>query len=309
MGNTSALTRYGIVVKKGSTATEALALLQGRFSGQAKAYGSTSAGAQEKFNNALRKLQVTVGQVLLPTVTAFSAKLVTILGKFQALPGPMQKVVVGLAAFGAAAAIMAPWVSSLIAVGKAMRLAALATKIWTAAQWLWNAAMSANPVALVVIAVVALVAVFVVLWKKCAWFRNFWTSLWGRVKSVAAGVAPVLAAVGRKILAALAWVWDKVAGAVKWFWGWAGPFIKAGITLWWAQIKLTVALNRRRRQEPPGRPSRPSSSGSGAGPGRSSRRRSPSGGRPSAPSSRSSSPGSGPPGTRSPPPCGPASTP
>ena len=41
MGNTTALSRYGIVLKKGSTIQENLAALQTRFAGQAKAYGDT----------------------------------------------------------------------------------------------------------------------------------------------------------------------------------------------------------------------------------------------------------------------------
>ena len=59
-----------------------------------------------------------------------------------------------------------------------------ATKAATAAQWLLNVAMSANPIGLIIIAIVALIAIFVVLWKKCDWFRNFWIGLWNGIKKV-----------------------------------------------------------------------------------------------------------------------------
>lgn len=47
-----------------------------------------------------------------------------------------------------------------------------------AAQWLVNAAMSANPIGLVVVAIAALVAGFIWLWNNCEDFRNFWIGLW-----------------------------------------------------------------------------------------------------------------------------------
>lgn len=62
---------------------------------------------------------------------------------------------------------------------------AAATKIVTATQWLLNAAMAANPIGLVVIAIAALVAAFVVLWKKSEGFRNFWINLWTGIKNIA----------------------------------------------------------------------------------------------------------------------------
>lgn len=51
-------------------------------------------------------------------------------------------------------------------------------KAVTAAQWLMNAAMAANPIGLVVAAVAALVAGFIVLWNNCEGFRQFFIDLW-----------------------------------------------------------------------------------------------------------------------------------
>lgn len=53
-----------------------------------------------------------------------------------------------------------------------MTLAQLATGLWTKAQVGLNAVLSANPIALVVTAIVALIAIIVVLWNKCEWFRE-----------------------------------------------------------------------------------------------------------------------------------------
>ena len=53
----------------------------------------------------------------------------------------------------------------------------------TLAQYALNLAMNANPVGLIVAAIAGLVAAFVVLWKKCDAFREFWIKLWDGIKS------------------------------------------------------------------------------------------------------------------------------
>ena len=67
-------------------------------------------------------------------------------------------------------------------------LAELATAGLSKAQGILNAIMSANPIALIVIAIAALIAIFVVLWNKCDWFREFWINLWESVKETASNV-------------------------------------------------------------------------------------------------------------------------
>ena len=56
----------------------------------------------------------------------------------------------------------------------------------TVAQWLLNAAMSANPIGIIIAAITALVAAFVVLWNTSEDFRNFWIGLWEVIKDAAA---------------------------------------------------------------------------------------------------------------------------
>ena len=80
-------------------------------------------------------------------------------------------------AYGTAIKIMQNGFASLAIVQKAV----------TAAQWLMNAAMEANPIGLVAAAIAGLVAAFVVLWKKSEAFRKFWISLWSGIKSAASG--------------------------------------------------------------------------------------------------------------------------
>ena len=48
----------------------------------------------------------------------------------------------------------------------------------------FNAALLANPITWVVIAIAALVAAFVILWNECEGFRKFWIELWKKVKEI-----------------------------------------------------------------------------------------------------------------------------
>lgn len=53
-----------------------------------------------------------------------------------------------------------------------------ATRVAAAAQWLWNAAMAANPIGLIVLAIAALVAAIVFIAIKTHWFQNIWHAAW-----------------------------------------------------------------------------------------------------------------------------------
>lgn len=52
------------------------------------------------------------------------------------------------------------------------------------AMTLLNVAFMLNPIGLIVAGIVALIAGFVILWKKCEGFRNFWIGLWNGLKSI-----------------------------------------------------------------------------------------------------------------------------
>ncbi|MFN0092893.1 MAG: peptidoglycan DD-metalloendopeptidase family protein [Acidimicrobiales bacterium] len=68
-GNTGILSRYGIQIEKGASATEALAELQAKFAGQAEAYGESNAGAADRARVAWENAQEQLGERLLPVIT------------------------------------------------------------------------------------------------------------------------------------------------------------------------------------------------------------------------------------------------
>ncbi|WP_280248552.1 phage tail tape measure protein [Nocardia abscessus] len=83
-----------------------------------------------------------------------------------------------------------------------------ATMAWSAVQWVLNAALSANPIGLVVVAIGALVAGIVLAYKNSETFRNIVEGAWNAVKT------------------AISFVWESV---LKPFFGWWGDrFADAG---------------------------------------------------------------------------------
>lgn len=91
-----------------------------------------------------------------------------------------------------------------LATAAAQKIAAVGAKVWAAGQWLLNAALSANPIGLVVLAIAALVGVFILAWKHSETFRKIVIGAWKGIKDAAQ-------AVGRWFKETL-WPWIKQVG-------------------------------------------------------------------------------------------------
>ena len=87
-----------------------------------------------------------------------------------------------------------------------------ATIAWTAAQWLLNAALSANPIGIVIVLLAALAAALVIAWTRSATFRKIvidtWNAIWSVVAPIVRGfgslIATVFGAISRLIASACA---------------------------------------------------------------------------------------------------------
>ena len=83
-------------------------------------------------------------------------------------------------------AIIIPLVAFIGTFSMIMKIISIVKGI-TAAISVLNAVMLANPIVLIIAAIVALIAIFVLLWKKCDWFRNFWIGLWNGIVDIVVG--------------------------------------------------------------------------------------------------------------------------
>ncbi len=114
---------------------------------------------------------------------------------------------IGAAIAGITSALLAFQAVALIQkIVKSWQAYQLATEGATVAQWLLNAAMSANPIGLIVAAIAGLIAAIVVLWNKSETFREFWIGLWDKIKEVVANfwenyLQPIVTAIGEKFTA------------------------------------------------------------------------------------------------------------
>lgn len=73
-------------------------------------------------------------------------------------------------------------------LSKVTWLQTIASKAATAAQWLWNAALTANPIGLVIAGIAALIAIIAVAWNKFGWFRGAIYAAWEAIKGFAVAI-------------------------------------------------------------------------------------------------------------------------
>lgn len=82
-GNIGILGRYGIKVKEGATAQEALALVQKRFAGQAKEYGQSTAGSLDRAKVGAENLAEATGRLLTPAIAEGTNALTGFIGGIE----------------------------------------------------------------------------------------------------------------------------------------------------------------------------------------------------------------------------------
>lgn len=100
-------------------------------------------------------------------------------------------------------------------------VAKAATATWTGVQWLLNAALTANPIGLIILAIAALVAVIVLIATKTTWFQDLWRVVWTFVKDKAMDVWDWLKTLPDKIGSAFSGLVD----IITWPWRTAFNFI------------------------------------------------------------------------------------
>ena len=135
--------------------------------------------------------------------------------------------------------------------GTIMTAAANAVKVVRTAILAMNAAMLANPVGLVVAAIVGLVATFIYLWNNVDGFRNFWIKAWELIKKSAVAAWDGIKSVWNGAKAFFSGVWKGISGVFANIGGWfkskfqsAWSGIKSVFSSWgsffsglWSQIK------------------------------------------------------------------------
>lgn len=210
--------------------------------GQASKESSQYANVQANLNEKWRQFKAQIGEPLLENVVnPAMQKLSVLVDKastgFQDLQKWVSENKTLLSVLGGVIGAVAVGMTAYSIAQTAMTVASKLHTAATVAEKLavlgLNGAMLTSPVTWIVAGIVALIAVFVILWNKCEGFRNFWINLWDKIKTAFApviefvkssfesfkeklqtGIVPALqdlwAAIKEKVLPVLSLIWDYV---------------------------------------------------------------------------------------------------
>ena len=153
----------------------------------AKRYETTAAKITQ-MKNTITELCVKLGDILLPIIQSVINTISRFANWLTNLNPAVQKVIVAVlaivSALGPFMIILAKLITSFGTIMTIVPKIVTVIKTVKTAFAAFNATLLANPIVLIVAAIAALVAGFVLLWNKCEGFRNFWINLWENVKNV-----------------------------------------------------------------------------------------------------------------------------
>lgn len=197
----------------------------------------TAAGAQQIANAQWENARATLGEALLPALTAVAGSLSGVAGWVKENSGLVIGLAVGVGGLAAAVVLANAAASTFAAVSSIVKGATIA---WAGVQWLLNAALMANPIALVIAVIAGLVAAVVLAYNNIGWFKDgvdnafrvvsdaarnmakwigdaignvigFFTSLPGKIMGAVSGAGKWLLEVGQNIVQGLI---DGVSGMI-----------------------------------------------------------------------------------------------
>jgi TP901 family phage tail tape measure protein len=246
-----------------------------------------TAGAIEKLKGSAETAAIAFGTLLLPAITDVVNFLAKVADFLNGLSDGTKTAIINIALLTSGFLLFLGLAVKIFQFAKAVQVMVLAIKAWaiwakiaraatiawTAMQWLLNAALTANPIGLIVLAIAALVAGLIILFKKNETFRKIVLAVWDSIKKAVAAVVDWLVHTAwpaiQKFIAVLVKAWQNIAPAVeaafglvisiiKTFWaifsaiiavvvavvkavfGFIAPFIIAAFKAWWSYVEFVL---------------------------------------------------------------------
>ena len=186
--------------------------VESQVGGTAAAYGETTAGKIDRAKRAFEELQKSLAQALMPVINFLADAFGRLSGWMQKNQG-VAKVVI---------AVVAGLAAGLLVLNGVMKIVAIT-------QALLSLSIASTPIGIIILAVAALAAGFVILWKRSETFRDIVKGTWAAARAyIEKGVdylrGPVMAA------------WDIISGAIDTI----SALIRGDFGAAWDGLKKTV---------------------------------------------------------------------
>lgn len=245
----------------------------------AKTMNDNAKGAMLKLKSSVESVAISIGNIFLPMVanagrtmaewasgisrvaTAYPGVVQGIIGAGAALAGLVMYYKITMAASAAYNAVKATTILLYKRESIAMATAKAATTTWsaatgimTAAQWAFNAAMTANPLGVIIMGIAALIAIGYVLYKNWDTITTFFGSAWDvtctTISSAWDATTAYVSSAWAGVTTFLSTAWDSVCAGVSSAWagtlsllsdGW--DLLKTGIAAYinlWLNLPQTI---------------------------------------------------------------------
>lgn len=188
----------------------------GSMEGEFSARSETTANSLQLAKNNMEAFKIAIGNGLIPAMTPMISLLTQgvkwVSGIAQEFPGAAS--VLGTAAVSiaifcravGALSTLAGTVQTVATFVQWAKEAGLATRIWTGIQWAWNAAMTANPVGVVIMGIAALIAIGYVLYQNWDAISSFAATMWEGGRQA---IADFCGTISNKVAEVCDWVQGK----------------------------------------------------------------------------------------------------
>jgi phage-related protein len=200
------------LIKDHASFDEVTTRLDANYKGMAETVANSAGGSFKKLGIALSETKESIGAALLPVVQVMAEKFAAIGQLAQENSGLF--VTLGVVIGGIALAV--------VTVNTALKVYEAYTKLVAAATYLWNAALAANPLVLLGIAIAAVVAALVIAYNKFDSFRNLVDTLFDGMKTgfkvvvdVIRGYIETLVGFYKGLFNGIADIWNNTVGKLS----------------------------------------------------------------------------------------------
>jgi len=189
------------LIKEGADLNTDMYVLGGTFGGATATAAGTAEGQMKRFGIAISEAKENIGAALIPVVEK-ALPLLTAMGSWAQEKTTTFRFIAGVIG-GIAVAILA--------ANAAIKIYTLGTQIATAAQWLWNAALTANPLGLIVVGIAAVIAIIAILYTKFEGVRKVVDNVFGFIKDVVMGSIDVITTYVQTVLGVYKTIFNTIA--------------------------------------------------------------------------------------------------